>query len=62
MMIREFHSRFSSVDESSVLFAVLRRLSLLDDIKKMSAADLSWVEWPPSSDPGSSLRVAAARA
>jgi hypothetical protein len=62
MKIREFHSRFSSVDESSLLFAVLRRLSLLDEIASMSVADLSWVEWPPSTDPGTGLGTAPARA
>jgi hypothetical protein len=51
MKIREFHSRFSSVDESSSLFSVLRRLSLLGEIASMSLTELAWVEWPPATDP-----------
>lgn len=51
MMIREFHARYSSGDESSSLFAVLRRLSLLDAIASLSMTDMAWVEWPPSTDP-----------
>jgi hypothetical protein len=50
MMIHEFYSRLSSADESSFLFKVLRRLSLLDEIASMSVADIGWVGWPP--DPG----------
>jgi hypothetical protein len=55
MKIREFHSRFSSVDESSLLFSVLRRLSLLDVIASLSVTDKAWVEWPPMTDPGTGL-------
>jgi hypothetical protein len=62
MMIREFHSRFSSADESSLLFAVLRRLSLLDVIASMSITDMTWVEWPPATDPGTGPGAASARA
>ncbi len=66
MMIREFHSKFWSVDESSVLFAALRRLTLLDEVASLSVAEMSWVEWPPmdpsdpTASPGSGLRLAGA--
>lgn len=51
MMIREFYLRFSSLDESSLLFTVLRRLSSLDEIANMLVAESGWVEWPASPDP-----------
>ena len=53
MMIHEFYSKLSSADESSVLFAVLRKLSLLDEIASMSMEDMVWVGWPP--DPGTGM-------
>jgi|GEM_PF-1242899 len=53
MMIHEFYSRLSSADESSFLFAVLRKLSLLDEIASMSMAEAVWVGWPP--DPGTGM-------
>jgi hypothetical protein len=51
MMIREFHSKFSSADESSLLFAALRRLSFLDQTACGSILVQIWV-WPPFGDPG----------
>jgi len=51
MMIREFHLRFSSVCESSLLFAALRKLSRLDDLAGLSVANMAWVEWPSPKDP-----------
>ncbi|MFY9823052.1 MAG: hypothetical protein WAM82_16845 [Thermoanaerobaculia bacterium] len=62
MMIREFHSRFSSAEESSWLFAVLRRLSLLDEVTSMSVADKAWVEWPSYQGSRTGPGAAAARA
>jgi len=54
MMIREFHSKFSSADESSFLFVALRRLSLIEEIT--SLAFESWSGWPPG-DPGTGTPV-----
>lgn len=67
MKIREFHSRFSSVDESSLLFVALRKLSVFEEIAAMAGASNSWVEWPPATDPtepgaGMGLGPASARA
>jgi len=55
MMIREFHSKFSSGDESSFLFQILRRLSLLEDLTSLAEAQTltSWYTWPPDTTPGS---------
>jgi len=50
MKIREFYLRFSSLDESSVLFTALRRLSSLDELATMLVTE-GWVEWPASPDP-----------
>jgi hypothetical protein len=52
MMIREFCSKLSSPDESSFLFDVLRKLSLLDEIASLSMEDMAWVGWPPDPAPG----------
>lgn len=48
MKIREFYSIFSSKDESSFLFAVLKKVSLLEEIGSMPME--MWAGWPP--DPG----------
>jgi hypothetical protein len=62
MMIVEFHSRFSSVDESSLLFAVLRRLSFLDEVACESILGGSWGPWNPVPDPGTDPGAAPVRA
>ncbi|HEV7503660.1 MAG TPA: hypothetical protein VGS07_01985 [Thermoanaerobaculia bacterium] len=60
MMIREFHSKISG-DESSFLFQILRRLSLLEDLASFSdvQAAASWYTWPPDSSPAGPALVAA---
>lgn len=62
MRIREFYLKFSSADESSFLFAVLRRLSLLDELAGL--ADVSgWSGWPPvNPDPGTPVGPPSVRA
>lgn len=52
MKIREFYSIFSSEDESSVLFAVLKKVSLLEGIASMAVEDMMWAGWPPEPAPG----------
>jgi hypothetical protein len=49
MRIREFYLKFSSSDESSFLFAALRKLSLLDEVANTGFD--SWSGWPPVTDP-----------
>ncbi len=49
MRICEFYLKFSSADESSSLFAALRKLSQLDAVSD-TVFD-SWSGWPPVSDP-----------
>jgi hypothetical protein len=51
MKIREFYSLFSSEDESSVLFTVLKKVSLLEGIASMSMEEMMWAGWPPDSQP-----------
>jgi len=64
MMIREFHSKISSGDESSFLFQILRRLSLLEDLASFSdvQAAASWYTWPPDSSPSSGPALVSAGA
>jgi hypothetical protein len=50
MRIREFYLKFSSADESSFLFAALRKLSLLDEVTDTGFD--GWSGWPPVVDPG----------
>ncbi|HEX4960113.1 MAG TPA: hypothetical protein VF173_04695 [Thermoanaerobaculia bacterium] len=46
MSIQEFRTRFVSRNESSVLFAALRRLSLMNDLKSPGLNAFAWGEWP----------------
>ncbi len=62
MKINEFHLKFSSADESSFLFGILRRLSLLDEIASMSAEDMAWIGWPPDPGTGTPMEPPPARA
>jgi hypothetical protein len=62
MMIVEFHSRFSAVDESSLLFAVLRRLSFLQDGACESILEPGWSEWETCPAPGTDPGAAPVRA
>jgi hypothetical protein len=49
MKIREFYSIFSSKDESGFLFAVLKKVSLLEEIGSIQLA--VWSGWPPGPEP-----------
>lgn len=51
MKIPEFYSIFSSKNESSFLFAVLKRVSLLEEIASLSMDAVMWVGWPPDPEP-----------
>jgi hypothetical protein len=55
MLMKEFVARFSTKDERSFLFEILRRVSRLDpSVMQATATDPSqspgWVEWPAVSD------------
>ena len=52
MSIADFHQKFVSAAENTVLVQSLRRLSLLDDPKAMFEGEPSgeWVYWTP--EPG----------
>jgi hypothetical protein len=54
MLINEFVSRFTTKDEGSFLFEILRRVSRLDPsvMQATATSDPSpgWVEWPNVSD------------
>jgi hypothetical protein len=60
--MQEFVSRFSSKDEGSFLFEILRRVGGLDPLALTSETEPSvWSEWAPSGPAGSpSLGVARA--
>jgi hypothetical protein len=62
MKIQEFYSKLTSADDSSFLFAVLRRLSLLDEIASLSMEDMAWVGWPPDPGTGTPMEPPPARA
>lgn len=62
MMIVEFHSRFSSADESSLLFAALRKLSFLDEVACESIFDMGWDGWVAFPGPGTDPGAAPVRA
>lgn len=53
MFIQEFHSRFSSREEESVLVEAVRRLSRLDEGMMVDEQE-SWLEWslPPEGGEG----------
>lgn len=51
MKIREFYTIFSSTDESGFLFAVLKKLSLLEEVASVALGDMAWVGWPPDPEP-----------
>jgi len=55
MLIDEFNSKFTSKQEKSRLFGVLRRLSLLDTRVLLASTELGWPEWPPIEGSGSRL-------
>jgi hypothetical protein len=49
MSIRDFHSKFASATPENALFAALRRLSHLDDVKRFVATeDFAWGDWTTS--------------
>jgi hypothetical protein len=53
MLMKEFVARFSTKDERSFLFEILRRVSRLDpSVMQATTTDPSpgWVEWPAVSD------------
>jgi hypothetical protein len=52
MFMKEFVSRFSSRDESSFLFEVLRRIATLDPCALTGTEPSVWSEWPAAGDPG----------
>jgi hypothetical protein len=60
--MQEFVSRFSSKDEGSFLFEILRRVGGLDPLALTSDPDPRvWGEWAPS-DPGGPPSLGVARA
>jgi hypothetical protein len=54
MLIGEFNSKFTSQEEGSYLFEVMRKLSQLDSKALLATEVQSWAEWPPidPDDPG----------
>ena len=64
MLINEFVSRFTTKEERSFLFEILRRVSRLDPSVMQATAtpdpSLGWVEWPAVSDAVPTLRAAQA--
>jgi len=61
MSIQEFRSRFVSRTEKGVLFAALRRLSLMNDWKSLAVEEPGWSQWPYSGGPGDRECSGAAR-
>lgn len=51
MDIHEFFSRFVSRDDNSVLFAALRRLSRMNDLRFLALEEMAWGIWPPVDGP-----------
>lgn len=65
MSINEFHSKLALRNDQSTLFHALRRLRLLDDVKRMAAAEEGgWILWADDTqgpaDDGSSFRLVTA--
>lgn len=54
MLIGEFNSKFTSQEEGSYLFEIMRKLSELDSETLLATEVKSWAEWPPVDpvDPG----------
>jgi len=46
MLIFDFHARFTSRDETSRLFDVLRRVSRLEGQPFLDAEPAGWPQWP----------------
>ncbi len=62
MLMQEFVSRFSSKDEGSFLFEILRRVGRLDPLAMMTDPPSEvWAEWAPT-DPSSPPSLGVARA
>jgi hypothetical protein len=62
MQIHDFHSRFTSGNEPSILFQALRNLSLVEDAQTVfdgSSIDVDWGSWPPMGANGSDIVVQA---
>ena len=54
MLMQEFASRFSSKDDGSFLFEILRRVGRLDPLALTGDADpRAWAEWADPSSPPS---------
>ncbi|HEV8582592.1 MAG TPA: hypothetical protein VGX68_26290 [Thermoanaerobaculia bacterium] len=47
MLINEFHAKFTSEQERSRLFDVLRHMSRLEKQIFLASGDPGWAEWPP---------------
>jgi hypothetical protein len=62
MLMQEFVSRFSSKDDGSFLFEILRRVGRLDPLAMTGdAAPSAWAEWAPT-DPSIPPSLGVARA
>jgi len=62
MLMQEFVSRFSSKDEGSFLFEILRRVGRLDPLAMTDDPQAGvWAEWAPT-DPTSPPSLGVARA
>lgn len=58
MHIHDFHSKLTSMQDEGHLFAALRSLSLVEDLKSTLGEDeetvsWEWVAWPPMGVSGS---------
>jgi hypothetical protein len=61
MLMQEFVSRFSSKDDGSFLFEILRRVGRLDPLAMTGDPQLTWAEWAPT-DPSGPPSLGVARA
>ena len=62
MLMQEFVSRFSSKDDGSFLFEILRRVGRLEPLAMTGDAKSDvWAEWAPT-DPSSPPSLGVARA